>query len=153
MLTTRAWGKVSAHDASLGKSEWSRRASAAGGKLATAVKEKDTEIADFLMPKKFAYGEYEATDCSSAVTPTAYQRLNRTIRWRLWPWSQVQSSEQAARFFRRGGKFYWIAGYFIAIIAAPLGNKYTPTTLGAWRIGVVRILACLRAPWFKPGSK
>jgi hypothetical protein len=44
--------------ASLGKSEWSRRASAAGGKMATAVKEKETASADFVIPKKFAVGEY-----------------------------------------------------------------------------------------------
>ena len=40
-------------------------------------------------------------------------------------------------FFSPRWKFYWIAGYFIAIIAVPLGNKYTPTTHGAWSIGSV----------------
>jgi hypothetical protein len=32
-------------------------------------------------------------------------------------------------FFGAEGKFYWIAGNLIAIIASP-GVKYTPTTLG-----------------------
>ena len=31
--------------------------------------------------------------------------------------------------------------------------KYTPTTLGMWRIGSVILLARLHTPWFKPGSK
>ena len=48
VLTTRAWGKVSGHDASFG----CRR------KMATAVQKKDTAIADYVIANKFALGEY-----------------------------------------------------------------------------------------------
>jgi hypothetical protein len=55
-------------------------------------------------------------------------------------------------FFGAEEKFYWIAGYLIAIRAFQ-DVKYTPTTLGMWRRCSVILLALLHTPWFKPGSK
>jgi hypothetical protein len=110
--------------------------------------QEKTEMPTLLYPKQVTLSYY-ATHCNSATC--VLQKLKWVVT--VVNVAMVLGSIPGAdtMFFGAEEKFYWIAGYLIAIRASP-DVKYTPITLGVWRIGSVILLHVYTLPGSNPGA-